>query len=151
MAGNSALPLILLAGGAAMLIAAGRKDKDKKGAEPSPEPAPAEDPTTIAGALDPNLLPGGTSATLVFDEECTGFAEKINLAEHNSYITARYHQLYAEGMEDLEELTLQLLREQAEHCPWDEPEKWTPLMQGIYDQLLTGVKGYHAQATGPNV
>lgn len=142
MAGKSAMPLII-AGGAAALLLYGKKKKS------------AASVTTKNGNgaklkkidwLEVTTEEGGDER-LVIDQECMNIANKLNASAHNTWITNRYFQLIAEGNEDLELVTLQLLKDQSEHCPWSEPGQWTPLMKSLYEQLLTAVKGWH-EVTG---
>lgn len=138
MAGKSAAPLLLGLGAAALVL--GGKKKKKSGTK-----LDVDTHYDVADYLDPDA-PDAGSYKLVLDEECSQIAHKIDEAfqtAHNSYITSRFDQMVAEGETNADTISLQLLSEQSEHCPWGEPEKWTPLMKGLYDQLRAAVASYY--------
>jgi len=140
MAGKSALPLIIGVGAAALLLGG----KKKKSAAPKKNGAAELERLDY---LETTTDPGGDER-MVFDEECSAIINKLNMDGHNTWVTNRYFQLLGEGMTDLNQVTVQLLMDQSEHCPWGEPAKWTPLMKGLYDQLSAAVKGWHEQTGG---
>jgi len=132
MAGKSAGPLLIGLGAAALLLSGKKKKSSKK----LPEVDTHYD---VADYLDPES--GGMK--IVLDQECMEIAHKINPTAHNSYITSRFDQMIAEGATDTDQISLQLLSEQSTHCPWGEPDKWTPMMKGLYDQLSKAVAAYY--------
>lgn len=139
MAGKSAIPLIAVAGAAAALLLSGKKKAAPKGnGKRELKPINWLEVTTEVGGDD----------RLKLDAECGAIANKINMAEHNLWLTNRYFQLLAEGMTDLDQVTLQLLIDQSDHCPWGDPEKWTPLMRSLYEQLNAGVRGWYEETGG---
>ena len=138
------MPLLLGVGAAALLLGGKKKKSSTKA---SGNGKPSEKDLEKLKYLEVTTDPGGDER-LKFDEECSSIINKMNMANHNSWLTNRYFQLVGEGATDLEAITLQLLKDQSEHCPWGEPDKWTPLMKGLYDQLLGGVQAWHAQTGG---
>ncbi len=138
MAGKSALPLLAVAGGAALLLSGKKKKKSAKNGKRELEPV---DWVEVAGEA-------GGDAQLSLDAECASIANKLNMEEHNSWLTNRYFQLVSEGMTDLGQVTVQLLKDQSEHCPWGEPAQWTPLMTSLHGQLLNAVQGWHERTEG---
>ncbi len=134
MSGKSAAPLVIGLGAAALLLS-GKKKKKAASAE-------VNGVSTAYSEID-WMDPDAQGAKLILDEECMSIAHKINPEKHNTYITNRFNQMVSEGWDDSEKITLQLLSEQSEHCPWSEPEKWTPMMKGLFDQLKTAVSGYY--------
>ena len=138
------MPLLLGVGAAALLL--GGKKKKKSTAATNGNGKTPKDLEELK-YLEIATGPGGDER-LTFDEECSEIINKMDMEAHNNWITNRYFQLIGEGMTDLNAVTLQLLKDQSTHCPWDEPDKWTPLMSGLYEQLLGGVQGWHAQTGG---
>lgn len=141
MAKQSALPLLLIAGGAAVMM--GKKKKRKKSSSTTEKPSPPD----WSKVYDPRVkMPeaGGESAKMVFNTECTEFADKLNYDKHNEYITGMFHDMVEEGITDSGAITLTMLKEQAPNCPWDDQSKWTELMKGLYEQLLAAVQEYAA-------
>lgn len=139
MAGKSAAPLVIGLGAAALLLSGKKKKKTSSPTNPNVDIGYTED-----GFMDPNAQ--GTK--LVLDDECMSIAHKINPENHNNYITNRFNQMISEGLSDPSNITLQLLAEQSEHCPWKEPEKWTPMMKGLFSQLNAAVTAYYEEFTG---
>lgn len=154
MAKNTGMGL-LLAGGAALVLMSGGKKKKKKSssAEPKPNGKDNGDNGEKQSILPKPYLDysGGSAEKLVFDNECKEILEKIDMTPggaHDQWLTGRYMQLVESGMTSPEEITLQLLREQSEHCPWDDQTQWTELMENTYATLLdAGVRPY-MKATG---
>ena len=147
MANKSAMPLLLLAGGAALMMSGGKKKSRTKGNGNGASNAD-EDQRWVEVNFPSEYSEAGSSTKLVLDQECAALAEKLDMSKHNAWVTSRYNQLVAEGATSPEDLTLKMLGEQSDHCPWDNMAAWTPLMRGLYDQLLAAVKVYH-QASGP--
>lgn len=135
MAGKSAVPLALGIGAAALFLGGKKKKKASSSSKPS-------DISTAYSEID-WMDPKSKNARLILDAECMEVSQKFNPEMHNTYITNRFNQMVAEGWSDSEKITLQLLSEQSEHCPWAEPEKWTPMMKGLFDQLNAAVAGYY--------
>lgn len=129
MAGKSSIPLLLGVGAAALLLG-GKKKKKKSG---------------VAGEkLYPKYMADdGDGERLLFDEECSAIINKANYDSHNAWITNRYSQLFKDGMTDPDQLTIQLLKDQSEHCPWNDRSEWTPLMEELYAQLFSAVTGWN--------
>lgn len=152
MAKQSALPLLLVAGGAAVVMS--RKKKKKKASDKPTVSEPESGETTVPPEFRPNWsevydlrIPvegGGESERLVFNAECTEFAEKLNYDAHNEYITAMFHDLVEGGMQDVSEITMAMLKDQAPNCPWDDPPRWTDLMTALFGQLKGAVGEYAA-------
>jgi len=136
---KSAAPLILGLGAAALLFGGSKKKKSGKKLD-------VDTHYDVADYLDPEA-PNADGYKLILDEECSAIAHKIDEAfqtAHNSYITSRFDQMVAEGETNPDTISLQLLSEQSEHCPWGEsPDQWTPLMKGLYDQLRAAVATYY--------
>jgi len=151
MAGKNMLPLLAVAGVAAVALT--KKKKKKKAA------------TEGNGRLGPNggengeafpswtevgggSIPGGIETgpdgadKLVFDEACQAFADKLNMDAHNTYITGMFHTAIKQGVTSAEEIVQAMLVDQAPQCPWADPASYTPLMKGVYDQLLSAVREY---------
>jgi len=150
MAGKSALPLIIGVGAAALLLG-GKKKKTTNGNGKKPaDPDPGKPFLDVA---DWEASSGGGAASKrEFDAECKGIANKVDLTPggaYDSWITGRYFQLLAEG-NSLEQITMQLMVDQGEHCPWGDPSKYTPLMRKAFDDTLDGVTQFHA-ATGGKI
>lgn len=131
---KSAAPLVIGLGAAALFF--GGKKKKKSSSSSS------SDISTAYSEID-WMDPNAQGARLVLDAECMNISEKINPEKHNTYITNRFNQMVAEGADDPSAITIQLLSEQSEHCPWNEPGNWTPMMKGLYDQLNAAVAGYY--------
>lgn len=151
MSGKAIIPLAL-AGGAVALFFATKKSSAEEAAAKKKKKKKEEKWGDVPD-LDPidwqQLAPGdGADAKMVFDAECNQITNKLNMREHNSWLTNRYFQLLSEGAESLEEVTIQLLRDQSEHCPWDDPDQWTSLMKALYAQLFEAVKAWHDQTKG---
>lgn len=142
MAGKSAAPLVLGLGAAALFL--GTKKKKKT----SDTKRPLMDVSTVGERYEGAFDPKAENALLILDQECMEIAQKINPSAHNTYITNRFHQLVSEGWDDMSQITLQLLVDQSEHCPWRDTSKWTPLMEGLYEQLFNAVSGYYELFTG---
>lgn len=140
MANKSAIPLLL---GAGVLAAAlsGKKKKKSSSTAPS-DKAPEEAIAPSKRYLDAVTAQGG-GQTIVFDQECREIAEKANAADHNNWLTNRYLQLVKSGIDDLDTVTLQLLKDQSAHCPWDDQGSWTELMSALYQQLRAAVQEFH--------
>jgi hypothetical protein len=134
MAGKSAVPLALGIGAAALLLS-GKRKKASESSSPV-------DVSTAYSEID-WMDPDAQGAKLVLDEECMNIAHKINPEKHNTYITNRFNQMVSEGWDEPQKITLQLLSEQSEHCPWGEPGNWTPMMKGLFDQLNAAVASYY--------
>lgn len=124
----------------------GKKKKRRKTSAPEVEEKPsAPDWSSI---YDPRVkLPesGGESDKLVFNAECTEFADKLNYDKHNQYITGMFHDMVEEGITDASAITMAMLKDQAPNCPWDDQAKWTELMEGLHGQLLAAVQEYAAR------
>lgn len=141
MSGKVAVPLIAgaVALGAVYLFT--RKDESSKRArKPKREKGEEGEPGT-----DP--LDGKTDdARIKLDSECMEIISKLEglEPEHDTWLTNRHNQLYAEGMIDPNDLAIQMLKDQSEHCPWDDQSKWTALMKELHTQLLDAVKEWHA-------
>lgn len=137
---KSAAPLLIGLGAAALLLG-GKKKKKKSTVLPD-----IDTHYDVADYLDSDEGRSSDSHKLILDEECSAIAHKIDEAfqtAHNSYITSRFDQMVAEGETNPDTISLQLLSEQSEHCPWGEPDQWTPLMKGLYDQLRAAVATYY--------
>ena len=152
MAKNTGMGLLLAGGAALVLMSGGGKKKKKK--------SPSDTPKTNGKDSEekPSILPkpyleysGGSAEKLVFDSECKEILEKIDMTPggaHDQWLTGRYMQLVDSGMTSPEEITIQLLREQSDHCPWDDQTQWTELMNNTYTTLLdAGIRPY-MKATG---
>jgi len=147
MAGKSAAPLILGLGAAALVLSGKKKKKSSSSSSAQDEKGEIIVDTVgekMEGAFDP----AAENAYLVLDQECMEIAHKINPSAHNTYITNRFHQLLSEGWDDMSQITIRLLQDQSKHCPWSDTSKWTPMMNGLYEQLLAAVTGYHEALTG---
>jgi hypothetical protein len=142
MAKSSAMPLLLVAGGAALLMSGKKKSRTKgNGASNKAD----EDRRWIEVGFPDEYSEVGSIEKLMLDQECTALAKKLDPGKHNAWVTSRYMQLVAEGVATSpDDITLTLLREQSDHCPWDDRASWTPLMKSLYDQLLAAVEVYHA-------
>lgn len=140
MAGKSALPLIIGVGAAALLLGKKKRTSKTGNGKSDPDQVRVQYP-------DMTSDPTGDSR-IVLDQECSQIINKLSYPEHNNWITNRYYQLLSDGLTDLDEMTVQLLKEQSNHCPWDDPSKWTPLMGGLFEQLNAAVKGWHEQTGG---
>lgn len=159
MAKSSAMPFLLLAGGAAVVMSSKKKKKKtkKKEAE-TPELLEAPDWSKMPEAPewskldDPRIQmpePGGDSEKLVFNAECTEFADKLNFDKHNEYITGMFHDMVEDGVRDAASITRAMLKDQAPNCPWEgSPAEWTDLMKGLWTQLYAAVGEYAAQLPG---
>lgn len=133
---KSAAPLILGLGAAALLLSGKRKKKSES------DPGKIEVDTHGEYSKD-KFDPNAENALMVLDQECMEIAQKINPTAHNTYITNRFNQLVAEGWDDTDAITLQILMDQSNHCPWQDRSLWTPIMKGLYEQLSKGVKKYY--------
>lgn len=144
MAKNSGMGL-LVAGGAALLLLSGGKKKKKKKTNGAVTPGPGIDETgdETDGSVRPTKRPfmdtGAKAEKMVFDKECKAVIENVDLSPgspHDQWLTTRYYELREAGMDDPAEITLQLLMEQTEHCPWDDESRWTDFMRSTYNTLL---------------
>lgn len=143
---KSAAPLLIGLGAAALLL--GGKKKKKSAPKRVDIEGFSGDPLTDAQRA--NLMdPSATNFHIVLDQECMEITKKINPTAHNSWMTSRFQQMLSEGWEDPKQITIQLLVEQSEHCPWkDDPSSWTPMMAGLYNQLVAAVTEYYNQFVG---
>ena len=139
MAGKSAMPLLLVAGAAALVL--GGKKKKRKPSTTNGVTKPGEEKKWVEVGI-PSEYGGGEGDRLVLDAECANIAQKIDFGKHNTWVTSRFHQIVAEGTVDPAIITLRLLQEQSEHCPWGDPSSWTPMMKELHDQLLVAVQTY---------
>lgn len=139
MAGKSAIPLILVAGGAALLLS-GKKKRSSDGRKELKKPT----------YIDISSDPVGDDR-IKFDEECGSIINKLNFDDHNNWLTNRYYQLLDEGVVDVEHIAVQLLKDQSNHCPWDDVSSWTPFMKSVYNQLLDAVRGWHEHTDGKSL
>lgn len=85
------------------------------------------------------------NSLLILDKECESIAKKVDPVAHDTFITNRFHQLMRDGVTDTHAITIQILKDNSVHCPWDDQSRWTELMRGLYEQLFAGVEGYKAQ------
>ena len=152
MAGKNIIPLLAVAGFAALAL--GKKKKKKKAAE-NGVPGEVENGeeeeeitfpkwTEVGGGHIPGGMEEGAEGSnkMVFDDECRAFAEKINMDAHNTYITSMFHQGIKQGATDAGQIVMAMLADQAPHCPWGDPAQYTELMKGVHDQLLAAVREY---------
>lgn len=140
---KSAAPLVLALGAGALIF--GTKKK-KKSSESSSRPS--IDVNTAGEHYEGSFDPNTSNAFLVLDQECMEIAKKINPSAHNTYITNRFHQLVSEGWADVDKIALRILKDQSEHCPWEDPNKWTPMMKGLFQQLRDASAVYYESLTG---
>lgn len=126
MASKSTLPLVLAAGAGALLLMGGKKKK-----------------TSWVAA--PTHVPG----MLIMDSECSEILNKLNEGDADMWLTNRYNELVDGGMSDLDQITLQILKDQSNHCPWDTPSKWTPFMKALRDQFAEAINEFHHTKGGP--
>ncbi len=146
MAGKSALPLLALAGIAALAL--GKKKKKKTAANGKIE---FPNWTQVGGGSIPGIEEGPDgSDKMVFDQACSAFAQKINMDKHNTYITGMFHAAVEQGATSAQQIALAMLMDQASQCPWAEPASYTPLMRAVYDQLLAAVAEY-ARLSGAKI
>ena len=129
---KSALPLLLGVGVVAVVMSG--KKKRKASAEPDE-----------SGIGDPVRTPADEAARsgMEMNDECSKILASVGTDEHDRWLTNRYEQMVAGGEGDLAVISLNLLKEQSEHCPWDNPDAWTRLMGELYSQVFEGVKEYH--------
>lgn len=148
MAKQSALPLLLVAGVAA--VAMKKKKKKKKTSDDTTDETTPEAAPNWSEVYDPRIVVegGGESAKMVLDSECAQFAEKLNYDAHNQYITGMFHDMVGEGVNEPAEITRAMLKDQAPNCPWDDQTKWTDLMKGLWTQLYAAVGEYAAGFPG---
>lgn len=150
MSGKSTLP-ILIGVGALAALAMGKKKKPaspeaKKVEEEKREPT--MHPFFDFDKIQKKPKSEGGSEKLVLSANCSGVAGPLDEAEHDSWLTTRYFELLAAG-NGLPEITMQLLREQSPHCPWDDdPGNWTQFMRELYEQLFKGVVSFHDMTEG---
>lgn len=123
---KSAVPLILAAGAGALLFMMGKKKKPK---------------SSIATESDLGML--------VMNSECTEIINKLNHGDADAWMTRRYNELVDLGISKVETITLQMLKDQSRHCPWDTPSKWTPFMGELYAQYLDAINVWHQTKGGP--
>jgi hypothetical protein len=130
MATKTTVPLLLAVGAAALLLTGKKKPKKPATITPNGE-----------GVFD----------RLVINSECSEILNELTLnkGDWDMWHTNRYYELVDGGMSDVDDITLQLLKEQSSHCPWDSVDKWTPLMKGLYDMLHVSVNGWHHTKGGP--
>lgn len=83
------------------------------------------------------------SGKMTIDQECSRILASGDVNVHNEWITNRYEQMLAAGETNLEVISLNLLKEQSMHCPWDDNAKWTQLMEELYQQVYEAVNTYH--------
>lgn len=149
MAGKNMLPLLAVAGFAAVALT--KKKKKKKAAAGEGEiPEEGEEGAAFPQwtEVGEGSIPGGLetgpegSNKLVFDEACQAFADKLNMDAHNTYITGMFHAAIKQGVTSAEEIVMGMLNDQAPQCPWADPAAYTPLMKGVSDQLLAAVREY---------
>lgn len=139
MAGKSTFPLLAAAGVAAVVLS---KSKKKKAAKKKEEEFPQWMEKPEGGNIgDLETSPEG-KAKMVFDSECQAFDDKLRADAHNAYITGTFHTLTKSGVRNAERIVMAMLEDQAPHCPWGDPASYTPLMQGVHDQLLGAVHEY---------
>lgn len=140
---KSAAPLILSIGAAALFLGGKKKKKTSSSKEDISVDMVGE---YFNGKFDPK----SENAFLIMDHECREIAQKINPDAHNTYITNRFEQLVSEGWKDTAEISLQILKDQSHHCPWDNKNAWTPLMKGLYTQFHQAVREYYKLFTEGN-
>lgn len=134
MANKSAFPLIAGAAALAYLMVGSSKKKKTTTDFRVPDKGKAD-----SDEDEPNVFPPDR---LVINQECTEILNNLEKAVHDQWLTNRAAELYNDGLKDLDALTLQLLKDQSEHCPWDDESKWTGLMKGLYEQLNKAVVGW---------
>jgi hypothetical protein len=174
MAKNSAMPFLLLAGGAAVMMSKKKKKKKSTGHEYG-EGAEVDifgDGTSDQGGSIPTDRPGsepagGGAETLTFDETCTqvlgtngdpidpkeiykvvdGQYVALNPLKFNNFITGKFYEGRQQGIEGAEAMAEFVITSQPglAHCPWGEPEKWTPLMKMTYEDLTHGIDDFAQQ------
>lgn len=137
MANKTGMGLVLAGGAALLLLGTGKKNKKKS----SSQNGKKEDKDIELGSRWMELG-GGSDEKLKFDAECREIINKLSFEKHNQWLTNRYFDLRKEGIDDPDAITLQLLREQSEQCPWDDQSQWTQLMSDLYGQLRDGVETY---------
>lgn len=146
MAKNSGMGLMVAGGAALLLLSGGKKKKKKKsdgvgkpGAGNGYDTGEIDDDSVKSPAKRPFMDVGAKAEKMVFDQECKAVIENVDLSPgspHDQWLTTRYYELREGGMNDPEEITLQLLKEQTEHCPWDDESRWTDFMRNTYETLL---------------
>ena len=128
---------LALAGGAALIVMGGKKKKKKKSAG-----------VDTADDIELNLGEswmrhgGGEDEQLEFDAECNVIINKLNFGKHNEWLTNRYLSMRQSGIEDPDQIALELLKEQSTQCPWDDQSQWTTLMADLFGQLRDSVAVY---------
>jgi hypothetical protein len=119
----SKAPLLLLAGAAALLMM-GKKKK-----------------ATGNGKITPSGLP--VSDHLRFDEACEKLLQRLNVPGYDNRMTNKYVELRKIGVDDPVELTLEILKMDAGHCPWDNPGDYTDQMKLTFDAQLAAVQNFY--------
>lgn len=119
---NKALPLLALGAGALLLMS--RKKKT----------------TPVPPTKDEEELP--VSNKLQFDKECEALLQRLDVKGYDARMTNKYLQLRNEGVEDLDEITLEILKMDAPHCPWEDPTSYTKQMNLTYNAQLAAIKNY---------
>jgi hypothetical protein len=150
MAKNSGMGLLVAGGAALLLLSGGKKKKKKTNGAVTPGPGIDETGDETDGSVRPTKRPfmdtGAKAEKMVFDKECKAVIENVDLSPgspHDQWLTTRYYELREAGMDDPAEITLQLLMEQTEHCPWDDESRWTDFMRSTYNTLLNmGIRPY---------
>lgn len=138
MANKTGMGLALAGGAALLLLSSGSKKRSKKSSNGNGK---KEDKDIELGSRWMELG-GGSDEKIKFDDECREIINKLSFEKHNQWITNRYFDFRKEGMEDADAITLRLLKEQSEQCPWDDQSQWTSLMSELYAQLRDGVATY---------
>lgn len=138
MAGKGTL--LLYAAGAAALILGGKKKRRKKATPPTPTPEEEEEHISWRSSRLEHSEDG--KERLPFDEECQAFADKLNYDKHNIYITGMFHSEVQGGNTSARSIVMEMLKDQAPDCPWDDPGAYTELMADIQEQLLAAVQRY---------
>ena len=136
--------LVLLAGGAALLAMSSKQKKRKKKSKSKDEDEVEMDDEIW---VEPGVV---EEEKIKINAECNEFAKQIDFGKHNHWITNRYHDYAREGIDDPAMIAQGLLAEQSEHCPWTEPDKWTPFMKAIHEQLASAVEEY-IESTGGKI
>lgn len=118
----SKAPLLLLAGAAALLMMGKKK-----------------------GAGSQQITPSGlpVSDRLGFDEGCEKLLQRLNVPGYDNRMTNKYIALRKAGVDDPAELTLEILKMDAGHCPWDDPDKYTVQMNLTYTAQFAAVQNFY--------
>ena len=145
---KSTVPLLLAVGGAALLLS-GKKRKAAPKTTPDTGPDDPGDDRPGQSWIDVSQFApgGGSDEKAAFDAECSKIDNQLDFKKHDAWYTGRYFELVDQGM-GVPQIALQLLVDQAPHCPWGDSDQWTPFMTEIFNYYAMAIENYARVTSG---